>query len=107
MKRSQLERKAPLRRRKPRKRPPRRKRRAYRSAVLLRAGGRCERCSIHGSETPLGFLDVHHRLPRSRGGSDCVENLVALCRPCHEAIHHHTADDWRDWIVATAPRRTA
>ena len=31
-------------------------------------------------------LTVHHLLPREDGGGDNVENLVALCSPCHDFV---------------------
>jgi len=31
--------------------------------------------------------EVHHITPRSEGGSDDYENLIALCRSCHGARH--------------------
>lgn len=63
-----------------------------RQVVLARAGQRCERC---GERRPL---DLHHRLPRSRGGAHEAGNLVALCRVCHRAVHAGAADAHR-WIV--------
>jgi len=33
-------------------------------------------------------VDIHHIEPRGMGGSkdkDYIENLIGLCRPCHEA----------------------
>jgi 5-methylcytosine-specific restriction endonuclease McrA len=34
------------------------------------------------------ILTVHHVLPRSEGGLDNPENLLTLCRPCHDKVHH-------------------
>lgn len=50
-----------------------------------RAKGRCERCA------GTGRLDVHHRRGRKAGGTkrleiNSPENLLVLCRPCHNAI---------------------
>lgn len=28
-------------------------------------------------------LDVHHKIPLSKGGTDDLENLITLCSPCH------------------------
>jgi len=35
-------------------------------------------------------IDVHHLLPRSRGGKDNIENLMGLCRDCHHEVHFGT-----------------
>ena len=39
----------------------------------------------------MGFLapatDIHHILFKSQGGTDEIDNLVALCRDCHDAAH--------------------
>lgn len=32
-------------------------------------------------------VDIHHIIYRSRGGSDEADNLIALCRKCHEKAH--------------------
>jgi predicted HNH restriction endonuclease len=59
--------------------------------VLFTANGICECCgnaapftSVDGSP----FLEVHHVRWLAKGGSDCVENTVALCPNCHREIHH-------------------
>lgn len=59
--------------------------------VLHRAKGRCEACSNPAPfKTPLGhdFLEVHHMKPLAEGGSDRVQNAVALCPNCHRAMHN-------------------
>jgi len=40
----------------------------------------CEKC---------GFIavDIHHKVKRSRGGTDEADNLIALCRDCHNKEH--------------------
>ena len=40
-------------------------------------------CEVCGTQA----VDIHHKIHRSQGGSDEVENLVALCRKDHEAAH--------------------
>src|SRR5207302_5572460 len=52
---------------------------AIRQQVLARAGWRCQACGVRRR------LDVHHLVKRSRGGSDFdLDQLVALCRWCHD-----------------------
>jgi 5-methylcytosine-specific restriction endonuclease McrA len=43
-------------------------------------------CEVCGSQA----VDIHHIQPRSRGGKDTVENLMALCRGCHHEVHFGT-----------------
>ena len=31
--------------------------------------------------------DLHHIIFRSAGGTDDIDNLIALCRECHEKAH--------------------
>lgn len=59
--------------------------------VLRRAKGKCEACSNPAPfRTTLGldFLEVHHMKPLAEGGSDRVQNAVALCPNCHRAMHN-------------------
>ncbi len=44
------------------------------------------RCQSRGC-TSTRFLEVHHIIPRIRGGSNKPENLVSLCGGCHQILH--------------------
>lgn len=44
----------------------------------------CRWCNVPG-----GTLDCHHVLPRSQGGKDRPDDLVAVHRLCHDEIHRH------------------
>lgn len=50
------------------------------AAICVRASYRCENpwCRMAAA------LDAHHVVKRSQGGEDTRENLVALCRRCHD-----------------------
>jgi hypothetical protein len=37
--------------------------------------------------TATGYLEVHHRIPWSRGGSTDMRNLLCLCPAHHDALH--------------------
>ena len=56
-----------------------------RRQVFDRGDGMCERCGV----TPM--TDVHHLA--GRGGDDphALDNLVGLCRDCHEWTHANPA----------------
>ncbi len=56
---------------------------AVRRQVLATARHQCQRPGCHHTR----FLEIHHILPRSRGGSNQPENLMALCSTCHRLIH--------------------
>jgi 5-methylcytosine-specific restriction endonuclease McrA len=64
----------------------------FRTEIYKRAGYACERC---GSTRDL---HPHHRVPKSRGGSNDPENGHCLCSWCHRLIHDHAVPDWRTWI---------
>lgn len=50
-----------------------------RTAVYDRDGWRCRQC---GASDPLS---LDHIFPYSRGGTDAMENLQTLCRPCNSS----------------------
>jgi 5-methylcytosine-specific restriction endonuclease McrA len=58
--------------------PPRRRR-----EVLRRDGYRCTSPGCGSAR----FLEVHHVVPRARGGGHELDNLVTLCSGCHQAWH--------------------
>lgn len=45
-------------------------------------------CAVCKGKHKDGRLDVHHIIFRSNGGSDVPENLITLCRTCHEKLHN-------------------
>ncbi len=59
-----------------------RRRKVLHQALFRRAGYRCEACGATGTK-----LEAHHRVQREAGGKDALENLVALCVPCHRRAH--------------------
>lgn len=59
--------------------------------VLQQARGSCEYCSAVAPFKNLqgnDYLEVHHMRALAEGGSDRVQNAVALCPNCHRALHH-------------------
>lgn len=51
-----------------------------RFAVFSRDGFTCQYC---GQRAPSVKLNVDHRMPRSRGGSDDMSNLITACFACN------------------------
>lgn len=48
--------------------------------ALKRDGFRCRHCSTREN------LTVHHIVPKRHGGPTTVENLLTLCRSCHDIV---------------------
>ena len=61
--------------------------------VLKRAGGKCELCGCSAKEKPL---HVDHIIPRSKRGSNDIENLQVLCMECNLAKSNRDSTDFRD-----------
>lgn len=51
-------------------------------------------------ETLIGPMELHHLVPRSMGGDDVPDNLVPLCRSCHECVTVRISADLRDLAEA-------
>lgn len=68
-------------------RPPHGKTTALsRRGVLRRDEHRCVYCGAHAGT-------VDHVLPRSRGGANTWQNLVACCRPCNNRKGNQTPEE--------------
>ena len=67
-----------------------------RRGVLRRDGNRCAYCG-------QGATTIDHVLPRSRGGADSWENLVACCLRCNNLKGDRTPAEMR-WDLRLAPR---
>jgi 5-methylcytosine-specific restriction endonuclease McrA len=60
-------------------------RKQVRSRVMLRDNLRCQDCGRDLSKLPSWFGEVHHIVPRVRGGGDHPSNLKTLCVICHRS----------------------
>ena len=59
--------------------------------VLVTAAAQCECCDEQApfiTATGEPFLEVHHLRPLAAGGSDTINNTVALCPNCHRELHY-------------------
>ncbi len=52
-----------------------------RNAILRRDKLQCQRCK---KKRDRNDLEVHHIIPRSRGGTNDHKNLITLCKWCHD-----------------------
>jgi len=60
--------------------------------VLAAANGRCALCGAHSSERRI---EVDHIIPRSRGGTNDLSNLQALCDECDRGKSNTDQTDFR------------
>ena len=66
--------------------------------LLAHCGGVCSYCG------KAGPLEVDHRLPLSRGGTNFIDNILPACRSCNGRKHKMTETEFR---VLLAAERTA
>jgi hypothetical protein len=67
-------------------------RESLRYEVLRRANGKCALCGKSKDEEPL---EIDHIIPRSKGGTNQLQNLQALCRTCNRGKSNRDATDFR------------
>ena len=49
--------------------------------------GPCRVCtSPEHNGSGFGIVQLHHLIPRARGGDDVADNLVPLCSNCHDMV---------------------
>ena len=58
-----------------------------RKEVYRRDGYRCALC-----DSTKG-IQIHHVIPRGKGGTDSIHNLITLCCYCHSHVHGHPLYD--------------
>jgi len=52
------------------------------ASLLKRQQGKCSLCRLFFKDTDL--LEIDHKIPRSKGGQDVLQNLQLLHRHCHD-----------------------
>lgn len=62
-----------------------------RRGVVERDMGRCVYCGVDAGQN----FHLDHIIPRSRGGSDDLENLALSCAPCNLSKGARTPDEWQ------------
>jgi 5-methylcytosine-specific restriction endonuclease McrA len=61
-------------------------------ALLEWHGGRCIYCGSRDS------IEVDHRIPLVRGGSNSIDNVAPACRSCNRRKNRMTEDEFRDLL---------
>jgi CRISPR/Cas system Type II protein with McrA/HNH and RuvC-like nuclease domain len=70
-----------------------RQRKIIKSELLKRDGNFCFYCG----RSP-DYLEIEHKVPQCRGGSDDLSNLVLACYFCNNHKATKTADEWLSWM---------
>jgi 5-methylcytosine-specific restriction endonuclease McrA len=76
--------------------------RAWRVASQNRAIAReCFYCGVGFAPAGPDHRTVDHRVPRSRGGTDALRNLVFACYACNQRKRDRPEDEFLDseWLV--------
>jgi len=81
--------------------------RALRLEVIQRDRGMCQICHIllsdgGGRTAPTYYnrAEVHHIVPLMEGGTNDMDNLIALCNWCHVGVHHiEKRGEAYDWTL--------
>ena len=71
---------------------------AVRYEALKRAGKRCELCGVSEGDPRYEErlpLHIDHITPRSKGGSNDLNNLQVLCRSCNQGKGNSDSTDFR------------
>ena len=63
---------------------------ALRKAVYRRDGYRCALCDS------TKYIQIHHCVPRGKGGTNSIQNLITLCSDCHAMAHGAAVVAWDD-----------
>lgn len=72
-----------------------------RGLILKRDRHTCQYCGYSGDK-----MTVDHLLPRSRGGKDSYNNLVASCLPCNNSKDDRTPEEWASSLKQIFNRET-
>jgi hypothetical protein len=68
---------------------------SLRQKVLERDGHECQFCGVTNDQHERDYdrgLEVHHVVPQRAAGEDRRENLITVCRSCHNTLEHTQSD---------------
>ncbi|MDL0145964.1 HNH endonuclease, partial [Halobacterium salinarum] len=55
--------------------------------VYEQDGYECQNCGARGGPHGNAELHAHHVVPKSKGGTHQLSNLVTVCKDCHKSVH--------------------
>ena len=53
------------------------------------------RCGYCGSKIGFGEVTIDHKIPLSRGGPDCPDNMICSCYGCNSFKGNRTIEEFR------------
>jgi 5-methylcytosine-specific restriction endonuclease McrA len=71
---------------------------AYKRLLIAEQDGKCYICD---KAITIGTMEVDHKTPVTRGGTDDRENLGGACLLCNRDKHNKTEEEYRAWLKAT------
>lgn len=69
--------------------------RSQRNRVFERSGGRCEAHRADLTRCTSDAVAIHHVVPRCKGGTHHISNLMHVCAPCHVRLDREALGDYR------------
>lgn len=79
---------------------------AIRAVVWEKTDGHCAYCGLALTPDSVGtmtgryqsWMQVDHVMPRARGGSQLIENLMPSCQSCNATKRHKTLEEYRHYV---------
>ncbi|MEK6226560.1 MAG: HNH endonuclease signature motif containing protein [Chloroflexota bacterium] len=59
-------------------------------------------CAYCGERAPL---EIDHRVPLARGGTDSIDNILPACGPCNRRKHAMSEEEFRARLAAEKTMR--
>ena len=66
-----------------------------RKALWERLNRKCGYC---GMKIGLPEVTIDHMVPLSRGGADCIDNMICSCKMCNELKRNRTIEEFRGTV---------
>ncbi len=58
-------------------------------------------CGITGNELEIGNMELHHKKPKSKSGTDSYQNLVFITKDVHKLIHAVNDKTIKKYLINT------